>query len=277
MALSSLWKRTFRVLGGWLLPLSMVSILVSSCASASGTATPTPTVPTVYTTAAAETAVWQTLRQRPLHMPTGTPGTPCPTAHGHLLATGEGIAVGSGPLYAVLGQLQSTGADQRQRQGILQYVDAQAYGPGASGWGGMKVLWVIDVHYSGPVLIRGHQVDGPHDVRFNGGLDQLYNVTAVASVAPAGTTSGDELALTDPFASPWVLCLSGRWAHLEFGHCLPGRAGPAFVRGVCSPWKERKGPAQEQSQPFVARIAFQHKMEYGHIWGSELHAHRGCG
>ena len=185
MALSSLWKRTFRVLGGWLLPLSMVSILVMSCASASGTASSTPTVPSVYTTAAAETAVWQTLRQRPLHMPTGTPGTPCPTAHGHLLATGEGIAVGSGPLYALLGQLQSTGADQRQRQGILQYVDAQAYGTGARGWGGMKVLWVIDVHYSGPVLIRGHQVDGPHDVRFNGGLDQLYNTDVLSPPLPA--------------------------------------------------------------------------------------------
>ena len=37
----------------------------------------------------------------------------------------------------------------------------------------MKVLWVIDVHATGPVLIRGHQVDGPHEVRFNGGLDQL--------------------------------------------------------------------------------------------------------
>ena len=185
MALSSLSKRTFRVLGGWLLPLTTASILVTTCASAAGTAAPTPTAPAVYATAAAETAVWQTLRQRPLHMPTGTLGTPCPTAHGHLLATGEGIAVGSGPVYALLGQLQSTGADQRQRQGILQYVDAQAYGTGASGWGGMKVLWVIDVHYSGLVLIRGHQVDGPHDVRFNGGLDQLSNTDVLSPPLPA--------------------------------------------------------------------------------------------
>lgn len=185
MALSSLSKRTRRALWGWLLPLSTVSILVTSCAIAPATATPTPTVPAVYATVAAQTAVWQTLQQQPLRLPTVTPGTPCPTAHGHLLATGEGMAVGSGPLYAVLGQLQSTGADERQRQGILQFEDAQAYGTGTSGWGGMKVLWVIDVHYTGPVLIRGRQVDGPHDVRFNGGLDQLYNSDAQPPPLPA--------------------------------------------------------------------------------------------
>ena len=185
MALPSLSKRTVRFLWGWLLPLSTVSILVMSCATAPGRASPTPTVPAVYATAAAQTAVWQTLQQRPLHFPTGTPGTPCPTSPGHRLPTGEGMAVGSGPVYAVLGQAQSTGAEERQRQGILQYVDAHAYGTGTSGWGGMKVLWVIDVHYNGLVLIRGHQVDGPHDVRFNGGLDQLSNIDALSPPLPA--------------------------------------------------------------------------------------------
>jgi hypothetical protein len=185
MALSSLSKRTVRFLWGWLLPLSTASILVMSCASAPGTAAPTPTIPAVYATAAAQTAVWQTLQQRPLHVPTGTPGTPCATAHGHWLPTGEGMAVGSGPVHAVLGQVQSTGGEERQRQGILQFEDAHAYGTGTSGWGGMKVLWVIDAHYSGQVLIRGHQVDGPHEVRFNGGLDQLTNTDALSPPLPA--------------------------------------------------------------------------------------------
>lgn len=102
------------------------------------------------------------------------PGMPCPTTPGHLLATGEGIAVGSGPVYAVLGQSSSTGADERQRHGVLQYADAHAYGKGTSGWGGVKVLWVIGASYTGSVLIRGHQLDGSHEVRFNGGLDQLF-------------------------------------------------------------------------------------------------------
>ncbi len=185
MALPSLSKRTVRFLWGWLLPLSTVSILVMSCATAPGRASPTPTVPAVYATAAAQTAVWQTLQQRPLHFPTGTPGTPCPTSPGHRLPAGEGMAVGSGPVYAVLGQAQSTGAEERQRQGILQYVDAHAYGTGTSGWGGQKVLWVIDAHSPGPLLIRGHQVDGPHEVRFNGGLDQLSNIDALSPPLPA--------------------------------------------------------------------------------------------
>lgn len=185
MALSSLSKEPVWFLWGWLLLLSTVSILVLSCASAPGQASPTPTVPAVYATAAAQSAVWQTLQQRALHLPTGTRGLPCATTHGHWLPTGEGMAVGSSPVYAVLGQQQSTGGEQRQRQGILQFGDAQAYGNGTSGWGGMKVLWVIDVHYSGPVLIRGHQVDGPHEVRFNGGLDQLTADVLVAPPLPA--------------------------------------------------------------------------------------------
>ena len=78
-----------------------------------------PTVPAVYATAAAETAIWQALQKLPLHVPTITPGTPCPTAHGHWLPTGEGIVVGTGPLYAILGQSSSTGAGERQHQGIL--------------------------------------------------------------------------------------------------------------------------------------------------------------
>jgi len=95
------------------------------------------------------------------------------------------MAVGSGPVYAVLGQAQSTGAEERQRQGILQYVDAHAYGTGTSGWGAQKLLWVIDAHSPGPLLIRGHQVDGPHEVRFNGGLDQLSNIDALSPPLPA--------------------------------------------------------------------------------------------
>ncbi len=140
MDLSSLAKRTFRVLWDRLLPLTTVSILVTSCASAPGTAASTPTVPAVYATAAAQTTFWQALQKRPLHLPTITPGTPCPTSHGHRLPTGEGRAVGSGPLYAVLGQGPGGGADERQRQGILQYLDAHDYGTSTSGWGGMKVL-----------------------------------------------------------------------------------------------------------------------------------------
>src|SRR5205807_3199056 len=39
-----------------------------------------------------------------------------------------------------------------------------------SRWGGLKVLWVVRRPYAGPVLIRGHQLDGRNDVRFEGEL-----------------------------------------------------------------------------------------------------------
>ncbi len=56
--------------------------------------------------------------------------------------------------------------------GALQYVSADA-GPGPSSvftnksWGGAKVLWAVDSAVDGPVLVRGRQLDGPHELRFN--------------------------------------------------------------------------------------------------------------
>jgi hypothetical protein len=55
---------------------------------------------------------------------------------------------------------------------VLRYV---APGPqtiwGGSRWGGVKVLWLIDPRYEGPVLIRGRQLDGPNVVGFNSTAD----------------------------------------------------------------------------------------------------------
>jgi hypothetical protein len=37
-------------------------------------------------------------------------------------------------------------------------------------WGGTKVLWAVDTpHYSDVVLVRGRQLDGPNEVRFDHG------------------------------------------------------------------------------------------------------------
>jgi hypothetical protein len=69
--------------------------------------------------------------------------------------------VGIGPVYAagLLGLMD----------GILPYDTTQFY-PSAT-WGGQKVLWVVAPSYTGPVLIRGQQLDGPHALRFDGGVD----------------------------------------------------------------------------------------------------------
>jgi hypothetical protein len=64
----------------------------------------------------------------------------------------------------------------------LLYVDAAHFGGGGSanqGWGGQKVLWFVDPRYQGYVLVRGHQIDGPHGMRFQTSLDpQLVINTA---------------------------------------------------------------------------------------------------
>ena len=37
-------------------------------------------------------------------------------------------------------------------------------------WSGQKVLWVVDPAYRGRILIRGRQLDGPNELRFEHGL-----------------------------------------------------------------------------------------------------------
>ncbi|HEX9299631.1 MAG TPA: hypothetical protein VF968_05830 [Actinomycetota bacterium] len=49
--------------------------------------------------------------------------------------------------------------------------DSDFYG---SGWGGNKVLWVVSSAYTGPVLIRGEQLDGPRSLGFSLGGPPAY-------------------------------------------------------------------------------------------------------
>jgi hypothetical protein len=52
-----------------------------------------------------------------------------------------------------------------------------------TGWGGSETLWVVDPSYGGPLIIRGRQLDGPNEVRFDLDAGKLR-----ASLAfPAGT------------------------------------------------------------------------------------------
>jgi len=62
--------------------------------------------------------------------------------------------------------------DSIDGQAVLQYLDpipreSLFYG---SKWFGQKVLWMVDRIYNGPVLVRGRQLDGPNDLRFDRGI-----------------------------------------------------------------------------------------------------------
>lgn len=108
-------------------------------------------------------AAWARLRARPLRLPALAPGMACPAAQGQVVQPGLGPAIGDGPAYIV-----GMGTD-----GVLHATGPAAHGSGSATWGGQFTMFVIAPSYRGPVLARGHQLDGSGALLFNGGLDQL--------------------------------------------------------------------------------------------------------
>lgn len=151
----------------WLWPIYCYLIILVLTACSTSTLTPAPPHVPGHPTATTEANAWRSLQQRPLHLPTLAPGTPCPTTHGQEIQPAYGIGLGNGPVYAVFfGGIHSDNV-----HGVVEYADAQTFAGGTSDWGGVKVLWVIKPPYRGPVLIRGERLDGSSPMRFNGGLD----------------------------------------------------------------------------------------------------------
>jgi hypothetical protein len=115
-------------------------------------------------------SVWQYLRRRAVRVPTLPPGTRCPATSSSgdlsMLAPGigTGTAFGPGPVYPVL-------AHATERAEIFfRYPpprDSIDYG---SRWSGQKVMWVLARPFRGPALVRGRQLDGPNELRFDSGL-----------------------------------------------------------------------------------------------------------
>jgi hypothetical protein len=114
-------------------------------------ATPSPT---------ATASAWQPLR-RPLHLPTITPGAPCPVQTEHPVgpASDGWHALGDGPVYPVAPWDQGTYAigDAGNNQG----------------WYELKVAWVSRPEYPGLSLIRGGPIDGTGTLRFGLGGQEL--------------------------------------------------------------------------------------------------------
>jgi hypothetical protein len=95
---------------------------------------------------------------RPLHLPTVAPGAPCPVSPAREVSPAYGVALGPGPAYPV-GLAEAT----------LSFTSRDLPPP----WGGNKVIWVIAPRYRGPLLVRGHQLDGPWWVGFDLGRRPL--------------------------------------------------------------------------------------------------------
>jgi hypothetical protein len=122
------------------------------------------------------------LREHPLHIESLAAGAACPTSRLRTTSPDFGPGLGDGPVYPV-------GFSKR---GVLRF----AYPPpknslfAGSAWGGQKVLWVGDPKYSGPILIRGLQVDGPNRVQFGQGSGALLRELAFAAESADNWSGG---------------------------------------------------------------------------------------
>lgn len=96
---------------------------------------------------------------RPLRIPRLAPGERCPVTSAQRVSPDFAPAQGSGPVYPV-------GAAHGLRF-IHPPTRDQLWYP--TRWSGQKVLWIARVSYGGRVLIRGRQLDGPHELRFGDG------------------------------------------------------------------------------------------------------------
>lgn len=99
--------------------------------------------------------------RRPLRLPGVGLKAGCPITRPRNVAPYFGPAAGRGPVYATA------------EVGVVRFpYPPSRTGPISAGlflgskWGGFKVLWIGRPEYTGPVLIRGRQLDGPHAVGF---------------------------------------------------------------------------------------------------------------
>lgn len=108
---------------------------------------------------------WFALRRRPLHLPTVAPGMPCPvtpltTFHNQLQAV---VGIGDSSIFVATQNMDANGVQRPVRSDFFHL--AKAYR-------GEIVIWYLRLPQVESVLIRGAQLDGPHVLLFDGGIEQ---------------------------------------------------------------------------------------------------------
>jgi hypothetical protein len=140
------------------LAVSVTALLLTACSSSGGergtetAVSPPPVSP-------APVASPRVLR--PLDLPRIERGGRCPVAPARRISPAFGVALGGGPAYPVLGGT------------VLEFQHPPPANTlfAGSGWGGQKVLWIVDPkRYEGPLLVRGRRLDGPQELRFGTGV-----------------------------------------------------------------------------------------------------------
>lgn len=96
----------------------------------------------------------------PLDLPTVAPGAACPRTPGGRPNPDVGIALGSGPVYPVLG-FEDNHVPPAPKGVVPLYADERK---GSAYW--HKTLWAVAPDYDGPVLIRGAGINPPRTIWF---------------------------------------------------------------------------------------------------------------
>lgn len=156
--------------------IATLAAILGACEGSDRMTTPaSPGSAVAATTGPATAASVDSDLRRPPRWPDLAPGAPCPVTERIDTIPGYPLAVpGPGPVYPIL----PSGTLHLSYEG----------GFAGSGWGGQKVLWVTDFAYNGPVLIRGRQLDGPNELRFDDGTDPATEIQIPQG--PTGTSGG---------------------------------------------------------------------------------------
>jgi hypothetical protein len=85
------------------------------------------------------------------------PNSPQQVAHDLSPSFGNGPAVGAGPVYALMGEMQ---------EGVLRYSVSYSRSHYKDGWAQSKVLWMAKPTVAGSVVVRGRQIDGNNWIGF---------------------------------------------------------------------------------------------------------------
>lgn len=97
---------------------------------------------------------WTPIR-RPLHLTRLAAGAPCQQSPVHTVSPDGVAAIGDGPVYA--GSVQP--------DGLYHLYRGPDYTEG--GWRNVEVQWLVSPDYTGPVLVRGLQLDEPDELGFD--------------------------------------------------------------------------------------------------------------
>lgn len=115
------------------------------------------------------------LGRDPLQLPTVDPAEPCPTSPRRATSPDFGPGLGDGPAYPV-----GFTADGKLYVELPPFEPAHQWS--GSGWGGRKVLWVVDPAYTGPIRIRGGRLDAAGEIRFDNELVSELKLSAGGDV-----------------------------------------------------------------------------------------------